>query len=99
MAKRRFKELGTGSFFGGLVYDRAVPQEHFLRQLDGLVNWGVYARKLIRLYKGGGVVGRPPYNPAVILKMLLLSYLYNLSERQTEVYVTVCQPSVFWAWQ
>lgn len=87
MAKRRFKELGTGSFFGRLVYDRAVPEGHFLRQLERLVNWEVYAEKLLRLYKGGAQVGRPPYNPTVILKMLLLSYLYGLSERQTEVYV------------
>jgi IS5 family transposase len=42
---------------------------------------------LLRLYKGGAEVGCPPYNPAVMLKMLLLSYLYGLSERQTEVYV------------
>jgi len=34
-----------------------------------------------------GEVGRPPYNPAMILKMLVISYLYNLSERQTEAYV------------
>jgi IS5 family transposase len=87
MAKRRFKQLGTGSFFGSLVYDRAVPQDHFLRQLDRLVNWAVYTEMLLRLYNGRAVVGRPPYNPAVMLKMLLLSYLYGLSERQTEVFV------------
>jgi IS5 family transposase len=87
MAQRRFKQLGPGSFFGSLVYDRAVPQDHFLRQLDRLVNWAVYTEMLLRLYKGRAVVGRPPYNPAVILKMLLLSYLYGLSERQTEVFV------------
>ena len=28
--------------------------------------------------------GRPPYDPAVLLKMLLVAYLYNLSERQVE---------------
>lgn len=87
MGIRRFKDLGTGSFFGTLVYDRAVPRGHFLRQLDRLVDWGVYTEKLLRLYKGGAEVGRPPYDPAAILKMLLLSYLYDLSERQTEVYV------------
>lgn len=87
MTRRRFKDLGTGSFFGALVYDRAVPEDHFLRQLDRLVDWSVYSEKLLRLYKGGAEVGRPPYDPAVILKMLLLSYLYDLSERQTEVYV------------
>ncbi len=87
MAKKRFKELGTGSFFGELVYDRAMPRRHFLGQLDQVVDWENYTERLLRLYKGGAQVGRPPYNPVVILKMLLLSYLYGLSERQTEVYV------------
>jgi len=41
----------------------------------------VYTEMLLRLYRGGAEVGRPPYNPSVMLKMLLLSYLYGLSER------------------
>ena len=87
MSGRRYKRLGKGSFFGGMVYDRAVPDGHFLRQLDEVVDWEVFSDRLIRLYKGQAREGRPPYEPAVILKMLVLSYLYNLSERQTEVYV------------
>lgn len=87
MAGRRYKRLGTGSFFGELVYERAVPESHFLRHLDQVVEWGKFSERLIRLYKGEAREGRPPYDPAMILKMLLLSYLYNLSERQTEVYV------------
>jgi len=87
MVRRRFKDLGSGSFFGTLVYDRAVPQTHFLRQLGELVNWSAFTERLLQLYQGGAQVGRPPYDPAVLLKMLLLSYLYDLSERQTEMYV------------
>jgi IS5 family transposase len=87
MARRRYKELGTGSFFGEYLYERAVPQTHFLRQLEALVDWEAFSEKLVLLYQGQARVGRPPYDPAVILKMLLLSYLYELSERQTEVYV------------
>jgi len=52
-----------------------------------VVDWGLFSERLIRLYKGEAREGRPPYDPAIILKMLLLSYLYDLSERQTEVYV------------
>ena len=37
-------------------------------------------QKLIRLYKGGGVVGRPPFDPALVLKMELIAYLYKLTE-------------------
>ena len=29
--------------------------------------------------------GQAPYNPAIMLKILLLSYLWNVSERMTEV--------------
>jgi IS5 family transposase len=87
MGGKRYKELGTDSFFGGYVYDRIVPDRHFLRQLNELVDWHIFAEKLVDLYRGKARTGRPPYNPAVILKMLLLSYLYNLSERQTEVHV------------
>ena len=60
MAKMRFKKLGEGSFFGELVYERAVPEEHFLRQVDRLVDWEPSTEKLLRLYKGGAQVGRPP---------------------------------------
>ncbi len=86
MGARRFKHLGAGTFFGDFVYQRAVAPDHFLRKLADLVDWEWFTDRLIRLYQGGGEVGRPPYDPVVILKMLLLSYLYNLSERQAEVY-------------
>ena len=87
MARKRYKEQGTGSFFGEYLYDKAVPANHFLRQLETLIDWEAFSERLVRLYQGQAQVGRPPYDPGVILKMLLLSYLYDISERQTEVYV------------
>lgn len=87
MTKERFKALGAGSFFGDYLYERTVPTRHFLRQLEKVVDWDVFAPKLVRLYQGKAKRGRPPYNPVVILKMLILSYLYDLSERQVEQYV------------
>jgi len=83
----RFKETGIGSFFGELVYDEVVPESHFLRALDAVIAWPVFTEQLLVLYEGRGQVGRPPYNPVVLLKMLILSYLYNVSERQTETQV------------
>jgi IS5 family transposase len=85
MSGERFKAQESGTFFGDFLYDRIVPEEHFLRQLEALIPWPRFTRKLVRLYQGKARQGRPPYDPAVILKMLLISYLYNLSERQTEV--------------
>ena len=87
MSGTRYKELGTGSFFGELVYDRAVPERHFLRELERVVDWTAFTERLVALYRGKGQIGRPPYNPAVMLKMLVVAYLYDLSERSTEAYV------------
>ena len=55
--------------------------------MERVVEWAVFTDRLVELYRGKGKVGRPPYNPAVILKMLVVSYLYNMSERATEAYV------------
>ena len=88
MGKRRFKELGEGSFFGEMIYDRAVPEDHALRRIDRAVDWMPFTEKLVSLSRGeSGVMGRPPYDPVVILKMLLLCYLYDMSHRRVESYV------------
>ena len=84
MAHQRFKKAGTDSFFGEWLYDRVVPQDHFLRQLDAIIPWQRFTDQLLRFYSGGALYGRPPYDPAVMLKMLLIAYMYNLSERATE---------------
>ena len=93
MSRERFRETGKGSFFGDLVYDRVVPQGHFLRKLNEVVDWRPFTKKLLRYYKGGAEYGPPPYEPALLLKMLLLSYLYDLSERQTEDLVNFQLPA------
>jgi transposase len=95
MEKQRFVETGLSSFFGEYLYDQVVPQGHFLRQLKQIIEWERFTRKLIRLYKGGGVVGRPPFDPAVVLKVELIAYLYNLTERQAEVYINENLPAKY----
>lgn len=95
MEKPRFVETGSSSFFGEYLYDQVVPQGHFLRHLKQIIAWERFTRKLIRLYKGGGVVGRPPFDPAMVLKVELIAYLYNLTERQVEVYINENLPAKF----
>ena len=89
----RFADTGKGSFFGDYVYDQVVPAHHFFRQLERVVDWAAFTERLIVLYNGGGEYGRAPYDPAVMLKMLLVAYLYNLSERQVESYVNENLPA------
>jgi IS5 family transposase len=87
MEKERYVETGRSSFFGDYLYDQIVPEDHFLRKLKQQIPWERFTRRLIKLYKGGGIYGRPPFDPALVLKVTLIAFLYNLSERQTEVYV------------
>ncbi|MFN2187718.1 MAG: DNA translocase FtsK, partial [Candidatus Promineifilaceae bacterium] len=50
MARERFKKQGADSFFGDWVYDRVVPQDHFLRQLDAIIPWKRFSDQLLRFY-------------------------------------------------
>ena len=87
MEQERYIETGSGSFFGEYLYDQVVAEEHFLRKLREVVDWGYLTKRLIKIYKGEGVVGRPLFDPAMVLKVEVLAYLYKLSERQIEVFV------------
>jgi len=95
MEQKRFVKTDQQSFYGDYLYDQIIPVDHFLRKLRQQIDWDYFTQKLIQLYKGEGVVGRPPFDPALILKVELLAYLYNLSERQVEVYVNENLPAKF----
>jgi transposase, IS5 family len=84
MVKKHFKQLGMGSFFGKFVYEQVVPRDHFLVKLNEVIDWESFTPILLPAYKGLAEEGRPPYPPVVILKMLVIAYLYRFSERQVE---------------
>ena len=92
MGRKRYKQVGQGSFFGDFVYQQVIPPDHFLVKLKELIPWDRYTEQLTRYYEGGAEVGRPPYDPALVLRMLLLAYLYDVSERQVEEMVTYHLP-------
>ena len=85
MAKVRCKQTKADSFFGNFLYDQKVSKDHFLRKLNEVLHWDRFTRKLLGYYRGKGETGQAPYNPTIMLKMLLLSYLWNVSERMIEV--------------
>jgi len=95
MASERFIETGKGTFYGEYVYDQVVPKDHFFRKLNEMLDWRKYTQKMMRWYKGRAEYGRPPFDPVVLLKMLLVAYLYNLSERQVEEYVNYTLPAKY----
>lgn len=92
MTHPHFKHLGLHSFFGDLVYARIVPRDHFLVKLHQIVDWEAFVPEFLSAYQGLAVQGRPPYSPVVLLKMLIIAYLYNLSERQAEEVVNFQLP-------
>jgi len=85
MAKVRYKQTNADSFFGNFLYDQKVSKNHFLRKLSEIVDWDRFTKKLLGYYQGKGEIGQAPYNPTIMLKMLLLSYLWNVSERMIEI--------------
>lgn len=58
-----------------------------MRTLEQVVDWEKFTSKLVPIYRGRANIVRPPYDPVLILKMLVLPYLQYLSERQVKVYV------------
>ena len=88
MGEKRLKDTGRDSFWGDLFYEQVVPQDHFMRQLDRVIDWEAFGARLLALYEGHGELGRPPYPPENLLKLLLVAYWYNLSERQVEEWVS-----------
>ena len=49
MSGERFKKQEAGSFFGDFLYDQVGPPVHFLRQLNALVPWQRFSKKLVKL--------------------------------------------------
>jgi len=68
-----------------LVYinlDEFVPKQHLLRKIVEIVDFSFIYKKVEHLYSS---VGRKSIDPVILLKMLLIGYLYNVdSERRLE---------------
>ena len=72
------ENVDRDSFWDRVLFDLVVPKDRLLRTMKGL------GARLIGLYQGRGGVGLPPYDPVMMFQMLFLSYLYDLSARDTE---------------
>lgn len=75
------------SFLARDVYKSLVDEKHFLVQLDQQFDWYALAEPLndIGANEAGG---RPRYPAIQMLKMLFVSFLFNLSDRETEAEAT-----------
>lgn len=65
-----------------LDIDSMIPQNHLLRRIKNCVNFDFIYEKAAPYYSN---VGRKSINPVILIKMLLIGYLYGIkSERRLE---------------
>ena len=70
-----------------LTLEELMPEKHFLRDLERCVDFSFIYDIVEPLY---AKVGRPSIDPVLLVKMLLLGYLYGIpSERKLEQGVRV----------
>jgi len=67
--------------FYDAVYENAVPDDHFLRRLDGFIRWDRLEKRFRPFYKDEG---RDAHNPVMMFKLLVLQFMYDLSDRELE---------------
>ena len=66
-----------------ITIEDLVPMDHFLRKLEAALNLSFVYKETKTLYSRK--YGRPPIDPVVIVKYLLVGFLYSIpSERQIE---------------
>ena len=70
-----------------VTLEELMPQEHFLRDLDKFIDFDFIYDNVADLYSN---TGRPSIDPVVMIKMLLIEYIYGIdSERKLEQELTV----------
>jgi transposase len=68
------------SFYGSYLYDRIVPVDHLLRQINQVVDLSFTGQILKDRYNPD--IGRPAEDPEFMLRLCLLQYIYGDSDRQ-----------------
>lgn len=71
------KKLDSGDMFHVFNVDELIPPNHLLRRLDSVLDTSWVRKEVAECYSDRG---RPSWDPEVIIRMILLGYLYDLSE-------------------
>jgi transposase len=73
-------KLPQESFYGSYLYDRIVPVDHLLRKINQVVDFSFTKQLFKDRYNPN--IGRPAEDPEFMLRLCLLQYIYNDSDRQ-----------------
>jgi len=73
-------EARQSSLFYDLCLDEHIPQDHLLRRIDAVLDLSAVRQRLAPFYSA---IGRPSLDPELMIRMLLVGYLYGIrSERR-----------------
>jgi hypothetical protein len=74
------RERGQGQFFYAFDLDKAVPADHSVRQIDGVLDLDWVHKELAAYYSH---TGRPSIDPVLMIRMLIVGYVFAIrSERR-----------------
>jgi IS5 family transposase len=79
MLKAKSSQL---SFYGNHIYDRLIPEDHFLKLLNRAVDFSLVNELCRDVYTSD--FGRPAYGPEMMFKIIFLQFLYDVSDRRIE---------------
>jgi transposase len=68
------------SFYGSYLYDKIIPADHLLRQINQVVDFSFIHELVQDQYSAD--FGRPAEDPEFMLRLCLLQYLYGDSDRE-----------------
>ena len=69
------REEGQGQFFYSFDLDKVVPPDHLVRQIDGLLDLSWVHKELAPYYSH---TGRPSIDPVLMIRMLMVGYVFAL---------------------
>jgi len=84
-----YKPKRSQMSFYDRVYEVTVPQNHFLRKLERVLDWDGFESQLSALYHDRG---RQAHNPVLMFKAIVLQFLYDLSDRKLQEQLTGFMP-------
>jgi transposase len=71
------KHNGQISIFDHMIYEKVIPENHILKKIDEVFDFTFIYNLIEENYSP---IGRVSIDPLIFIKILLLEYLYNLSD-------------------
>ena len=92
------KNDGQVDLFDSVIFDRLIPKDHLLVKIDSIIDFSFVYDLVENQYSP---IGRGSKDPVMMVKILLLEYLYNLSDVevcrqiQTDIVLMIQQSATF----